>query len=118
MSLQHSKRELNMILYHRTTRKSADAILKSGFKDGSGTYLTDREWSGVWLSNIPLDCNEGAKGEILLEVDLDLPESVIARYEWIEDFQSYREWLIPAAPLNSHLSVRVVVEADDWIPEQ
>jgi hypothetical protein len=106
-----------VILYHRTTRKNADAILKCGFKDGSGTYLTDRRWSGVWLSNIPLDCNEGAVGEILLEIRLDLPESAIADYEWIEEGKSYREWLIPAALLNSHVSLKEVLEGD-FVPEQ
>jgi hypothetical protein len=80
-----------VILYHRTTRNNADAILKNGFRDGTGTYLTDREWSGVWLSNIPLDCNEGAMGEVLFEVDLQLPESEIADYEWIEEGKPYRE---------------------------
>jgi hypothetical protein len=55
-----------MILYHRTNTAAAQSILRHGFRDGRGTYMTAQEWSGVWVSNIPLDWNEGAKGDILL----------------------------------------------------
>jgi hypothetical protein len=39
----------------------------------------------VWLSNEPLDCNEGAKGDVLLEVALDMGEDDYAAYEWPEE---------------------------------
>jgi len=42
-------------LYRRTHSKLVNGILKDGFIDSTGTYLTDREWSGVWLSDVPLD---------------------------------------------------------------
>jgi hypothetical protein len=43
---------------------------------------------------VPLDVNEGAEGDTLLRIDLSMPESDIADYEWIEEGKPYREWLI------------------------
>jgi len=102
------KRLRSTILFHRTTSANAKAILAGGFKDGTGSYLTDRQWKGVWLSNVPLDCNEGAVGDTLLEVTLDLAEADLADYEWIEEGKGYREWLVPARLINSRMKVRVV----------
>jgi hypothetical protein len=95
-----------MILYHRTS--AADAILRDGFKDTTGYYLTSTEYNGVWFSDVPLDGNEGADGDMLLAVEI--PEEVIAEYEWIEEGKPYREWLIPADLVNSY-DPPVVVEA-------
>jgi hypothetical protein len=100
-----------MIYYHRTTPDAARAILANGFRDGSGTYMTDREWTGVWISDRPLDGNEGAVGDILLAVWV--PDDVsLDEWEWVEDGKTYREWLIPAATLNRQMRVWVE-ECDD-----
>ena len=72
--------------------------LALGFRDGRGTYLTSNEYTGVWLSNVPLDCNEGAAGDELLS--LEIPDEVITKYEWIEEEKPYREFLVPAVVLN------------------
>lgn len=106
-----------MKLYHRTTAASAEAILRGGFKDGTGHYLTDQLHSGVWLSNEPLDCNEGARGDVLLEAALDMTEDDLAFYEWPEEGKPYREWLIPAVIVNAKATVRVV-EDEDEIPSR
>ena len=100
-----------MILYHRTTRKTAEAI-KKGFKDGKGTYMTDTEFSGVWLSDVPLDSNEGASGDVLFEVKVNLPAPEMDYYEWVEEGKPYREWLIPAALLNAHSTFREISDAE------
>ena len=50
-----------MILYHRTYYERARRILEGGLRDGTGTYMTQQTWSGVWLSDEPLDENEGAR---------------------------------------------------------
>jgi hypothetical protein len=42
-------------LFHVTNAESAKAILRDGFRDSPGRYLTDHEFSGVWLSDRPLD---------------------------------------------------------------
>jgi hypothetical protein len=102
-----------MILYHRTTTEAAASILKHGFKDASGTYLTEHVYSGVWLSNVPLDANEGAKGKVLLKVSLEIPESELAYYEWVEDGKPYREWLVPSSLINPTMSVEIIDE-DEW----
>jgi hypothetical protein len=101
-----------MRFYHATTAAAAKSILSSlGFKDGAGTYLTDRLWAGVWLSDVPLDINEGAKGDTLLEVLVNASRDLFADYEFIEEGKSYREWLIPAAVLNPLIgAVRIARE--------
>ena len=97
-----------MILYHRTTAANAEQILRDGFRDGVGSFGTTREHSGVWLSNVPLDINEGAEGDTLIRVEL--PEQAIADYEWIEDGKPYREWLIPAQLINKQAKASIVEE--------
>lgn len=52
-----------MRVYHRTDY--AAAILGDGFRDATGTYLTGEEHSGVWVSDRPLDEDEGADGAVL-----------------------------------------------------
>src|SRR5437868_4547801 len=85
----------------RRRRARPRASSADGFRDATGSYLTDRLWTGVWLSNVPLDQNEGAKGVTLLIVDLDVPEADLAEFEWVqEESGGYREWLIPAAIIN------------------
>lgn len=62
----------------------------------------------MWLSDVPLDANEGAFGDALLAVRFaagDLAE--LTNYEWLEDGKPYREWLVPAALVNGRATVRV-----------
>jgi hypothetical protein len=93
--------------YHRTSRKAAEAILnEGGFRDREGTYLTGRAWQGVWLSNVPLDANDGAEGDVLLEVRI--AARLVRPYEWVERGKPYREFLVPAALVNAQGTVRRV----------
>jgi hypothetical protein len=94
-----------MIVFHRTTQAVTEQILRSGFRDTTGRYLTNREWSGVWVSDRPLDNSEGASGDALLQIEI--AEPLIAAYEWVEEGKPYREWLIPAAVLNKAGQVKV-----------
>ncbi len=99
-----------LVLYHRTTVKNANRILAHGFKDATGTYLTEQEWSGVppqkftgvWLSDQLLDINEGVPGDVVFVVTLDLSEAELDQYEWVEEGKPYREWLVPAELVNQH----------------
>jgi hypothetical protein len=102
-----------MVGYHRTTRENVEKILAEGFHDTVGYYLSNSLHKGVWISNIPLDSNEGAKGNVLLRVHLDCDERRIARYEWIQDDHPYREWLLRAKWLNAHCTLEVVDEYED-----
>jgi len=97
-------------LFHRTSAESADAILKSGFKHGTGNYLTVHKFSGIWLSDVPLDADEGPSGDTLLEVKLELSERDVQQYEWIEKGKPYRKWLIPAWLINTLAKVRIIDE--------
>jgi hypothetical protein len=99
-----------MKLYHRTTAEIASRILAHGFKDATGYYLTFSKHTGVWLSDWPLDMNEGAKGDTLLEVILD--EEPISDYEWIEEGKTYREWLVPASLINPVMQVGIIQEEE------
>jgi hypothetical protein len=95
-----------MKLYHNTF--ASEEILSEGFKDGEGRYLTTETFRGVFLSNTPLDINEGADGDTLLSIEI--PEEVIAEFEWIEDGKPYREWCIPAKTVNRYGPPKVVIE--------
>ena len=96
-------------LYHRTNRVAARRILRHGFKDSTNYYMTQRMNSGAWLSSVPLDWNQGASGDVLLQVDTDLRENELAQYEWItKNEKGYREWLVPAALINPRMRVSVV----------
>ena len=108
-----------MRLYHRTTQDAADNIIAVGFKDKCGTYLTDREWKGVWLSDVPLDINDGPSGDVLLEINLDMPDHDLSeKYEWIEDGKTEREFLVPAKLINEKGRIRrVSAEEEEYIPD-
>jgi len=97
-----------MIIFHRTTQAAAEQIIRSGFRDTTARYLTDREWTGVWVSDRPLDNSEGASGETLLQIEIE--ESTIAAYEWVAEGKPYREWLIPATVLNKVGQVKLANE--------
>lgn len=85
--------------FHRTP--AADAILAGGFRDATGSYLLeDMTLTGVFISDRPLDENEGAKGDHLLVVEL--PAGVdLDDYELVEDGKAYREWCVPAELLKA-----------------
>ena len=88
----------DMRLYHKTY--ATEEILAEGFRNGHGHYMTDREWSGVWFSDRPLDSNEGAVGDTVLRIEI--PIRRIREYEWIEEGKGYREFLIPAETANEY----------------
>jgi len=105
-----------MKVYHATTQEAARKILSDGFRDVTGTYLTMNEYTGVWISNWPM--NDGdmmGRMEAWFEIDID--EKLLANYEWIEDGKPYREWLVSADVLNKSGTTREITEdeADDII---
>ena len=100
---------LMLTVYHCTNEGTARQILADGFRNTTARYLTDREWSGVWVSDRPLNNSEGASGEIVLQVEI--AEEVLKPYEWIEEGKSYREWLVPARILNQDGEVKRAAES-------
>jgi hypothetical protein len=97
-----------MILFHRTTPTAAASILPNGFIDRTGTYMTGQEFAGVWLSDVPLDYGQGAKGTTLLRIHTALTEGDLSEFEWVEDGKPYREWLVPADLINTTSKVEEV----------
>jgi hypothetical protein len=96
-----------MIFYHRTY--NADAILRDGFRDKEDSYmLEDFTLRGVFLSDKPLDGNEGAAGNLLLEVNLPDDCCNLSYYELVEEGKPYRERCIPAEIINRYSAVRLV----------
>ena len=86
--------------YHRTS--AAKKILEEGFRDREATYGVigaNRTFRGVWLSDRPLDAADCIDGDTLLKIEI--PETLLVDYEWIEDGKHYREWLIPAEVVNA-----------------
>jgi hypothetical protein len=100
-------------LFHRTTPAAAKAIARGGFRDSSGSFGTSREHRGVWLSDVPLDVNEGAEGEVLLRVTLACDETALADHEWVQAGAGYREWLVPSAIVNPIMTVERLSQADE-----
>lgn len=103
-----------MTAYFHTTDASA-AILRDGFLDGEGGYMfATITLRGVFIANTPVDVNEGAKGEDVLEValpdDLDLGD-----YELVQEGSTYREWCVPAELINTRGTVRLL--SDDELDE-
>ncbi len=70
-----------------------------------GAYLTACKWLGVWVSDRPLDEDEGGSGDTLLEISL--PSGLLDPWEWSDPGQNYREWLVPAELLNRHGVIKI-----------
>ena len=88
-----------MRFFHITSNANAEAILKEGFRDGTGHYLTDQEWTGVWVSTEPFD---GYDADAKTLFTIEIPEDVISEFEWVQPGMRLREFLVPAALLNSY----------------
>ena len=99
-----------MICYHTTD--AAVEICRHGFRDATGSYgLATSELTGVFLGDSPMDINEGATGEQVLQVefsdDIDLDD-----FELVEEHKPYREWCVPAALINERATVTLLSQDD------
>jgi hypothetical protein len=86
--------------YHLTSPESGDAIEADGFRDSTGSFMTRSEHMGVWVSDRLLMLLCPFEDPACFEVEV--PDDILARYEWIEEGKGYREFLVPAAVLNAH----------------
>jgi hypothetical protein len=99
-------------VFHRTTIEAATSILTAGFTDSTGSYMmANTTLTGVFVSDVPLDANEGAHGDALLLITL-ADGTDIGDMEIIEEGKGYREWCVPASILNQG-EVRGVNEAEE-----
>jgi putative transposase len=69
--------------------------------------------AGVFVSNVPLDASEGAKGTDLIRILLTVSESEIDRFEIKNDETTYREWCVPAELLNTKATLALWDEWDE-----
>ena len=99
--------------FHWTTKQAAKAILRHGFKDTEGRYLTTTLHKGVWISDRPLDPNIGPKEYVLLTVKIDGRR--VRVFEWIEEGKGYREFLVPARTLNKYGTIRPMSDEEAWV---
>jgi len=100
-------------LFHITSNANAEAILKEGFRDAAGYYLTDQQHTGVSVSDEPFDAQYLDDANTLFAVEI--PEGAISEFEWVEEAKTIREWLIPAALLNFYGPPVVTDDYDDEI---
>lgn len=103
-----------MKFFHITDNANAEAILKDGFRDATRYYLTDQEHTGVWVSSEPFDGQYQNDGVTLFTIEI--PEDVISEFKWVEEEKLIREWLVPAALLNSYGPPVVTNDDDEIVP--
>jgi hypothetical protein len=106
------KQNGRFIFYHRTNAENARAIIDGGFRNSSGYFLSNRIWTGVWLSSMPVDSEPGVEGDALLMVKLEIDAGELSRWEWTGEGRSYREWLLPASIVNKCATVQMVDQLD------
>jgi hypothetical protein len=101
-------------LYHRTY--AAEAILRHGFQDSKADFLTLGAHPGVWVTDRPLDEENGALGNVVLAVS-GVPEAEIAPFEWHRSRHPppLRQFVIPAAILNRYPIVGIYPDTWLWI---
>ena len=99
-----------MRLFHITSNANAEAILKEGFRDATWYYLTDQQHTGVWVSTEPFD---GYDGDASTLFAIEIPEDVMGEFEWVQPGMRLREFLVPAALLNSYGPPVVTDDYDD-----
>jgi hypothetical protein len=96
-------------LFHVASPSVAEAILRDGFVDSEGSYVNDEVLRGVFLSNRPLDCNEGVRASdgVALAVTFDsIALDELDEHELVEDGKTYREWCIPVDVIRRHATVQ------------
>jgi hypothetical protein len=103
------------VLFHKTTIGDARGILKEGYSDTEWDFgLKDAQTgeevtvTGVWLSNRPLEDNEGPEGNALLEVTVDFSDEELLTFELTGMMWNARLWVVPAETLNAHSRTKIV----------
>jgi hypothetical protein len=104
-----------ILAYHRTSIGDGRSIVKHGFEDREWDFgLTEpetgepRTLKGVWLSDRPLEHEEGVAGDAQLEVTLYLSEEELRPYRIEGVVWDSRLWVVPADFVNSNSSVRIL----------
>jgi hypothetical protein len=103
-------------LYHRTTIGAARAILSGGWASERSLDGPNRTTRSVWLTDRPLSASRGLDGNAVLAVVVTVHPSAFEYFEWREDGEPYRRWLIPAELLNEHGKATLVAAEPSIVP--
>jgi hypothetical protein len=95
-------------LYALYPRDTGIMVLADGFFDALSLWLPERPEVGVWLSEQPLDANDGLPDgwDTVLEVRLSIAPEELRKWEWA--FGEQRAYLIPATVVNTIGTVRLL----------
>ena len=115
-----------MILFHRTLVSLARGILKDGFGDEKWRFGDDQESGelltaeGVWLTDQPMDLEDGPPGAAVLEVEIDLEEEALSGFEIHGVLEGVRLFVVPAATVNPRSRIRIsgVDARSSWFHER
>ena len=94
-------------LYHGTTSRTAEEIVRSGFTDRDPEHGEDKE---LPASVVLLDAPMSRQTYGLEVVVVDIPEAVVLPYEWMTEARSHRRFMVPAEVVNEHGRVSNWVE--------
>ena len=96
------------VLYHVTTVDNAQVILRDGFNETAEFYSPDTNANGVWLSDRPLNANQGIRGDITLAVSLNLSLRELGFYKLVGTRKPYKEWCVPASIIRRYAKVSLI----------
>ena len=106
---------MGITLYHRTSIGDARTIVRNGFEDQKWRFEHEdagpedvKKAVGVWLSDRPLDQEEGPHGDAVLEVALDVSEDSLGSFQLEGVLWDARLWIVPAELINAHANVRIL----------
>jgi hypothetical protein len=95
--------------YHRTSSVNAERIVVDGFIDAESIASDGNLFRGVWITEY---ADAGNIDDVLLAIDVDDPNhrARIDIFEWQDESEPYRKWLVPAKLLNLVGTTSVVEE--------
>ena len=117
---------MSLNLYHRTSIGDARAIVQNGFENQAWRFEHDdadtetKKALGVWLSDRPLEGEDGPPGDAMLEVVMDASEESLQLFLLEDVVWDARLWIIPADVVNARSSVRIhkVDARSSWFHER
>ena len=102
-------------LYHRTSIGDARVIVQNGFENQKWRFEHEepevgevKKAVGVWLSDRPLEEDQGPPGDAVLEVAMDVSEEALVLFQLEGVKWDARLWIIPAELLNDRAHVRIL----------
>ncbi len=118
---------MSLMLYHRTSIGEARAIVHNGFEDQKWRFEHDvpgvedvKKAVGVWLSDRPLQQDEGPPGDAVLEIAMDVSEDALELFQLEGVLWDARLWIVPAELINTRSKVRIlnVDPRSSWFHEK